>query len=215
MRGARNLLLAVLIGLAGAFASCSGDDANATLLEQLEQKGFFEFCSGADCSSVRREIADNGWPGIFSETGRYFPADSESLTESGVGRFVESVRPFLEKQGVTIPEITERFDEEYALVVDGEVVPVWTREEIDRELHGNQGGLTWGLSTARTVGLVNSWLAATSSKQRAYAVNGGNDLWIMFLSDDLFQFISTHPGVSPESAPYSPTEDYPWFGQPH
>jgi hypothetical protein len=63
--------------------------------------------------------------------------------------------------------------------------------------------------------IVDELLAAVGSSERVYAVNGGNDLFAFFLTPELHQTVMEHPEASPEGGPYKPTEDYPWFGQPH
>ena len=54
-------------------------------------------------------------------------------------------------------------------------------------------GFLWGVSTVRTFALVNDLLARASSNERLYAVNGGNDLMAIFLTDELWDLITAHP----------------------
>ncbi len=73
----------------------------------------------------------------------------------------------------------------------------------------------WGLATARAFAILDGQLAAAGSPERVYAVNGGNDLCAFFLTPELFQIITADPDADASGGPYKPTEEYPWFGQPH
>ena len=75
-------------------------------------------------------------------------------------------------------------------------------------------GLIWGLSAVRGFRIIDELLTAAGSPERAYAVNGGNDLCLMFLTSELHQVIMEHPEASLRDGPYILKEEYPSFGQP-
>ena len=50
--------------------------------------------------------------------------------------------------------------------------------------------------------------------ERAYGVNGGNDFFVLFLTPELLSLIERSSAASPQEAPYTPSLEYPRFGQP-
>ena len=183
------------------------------LLAQLEELGFFRYSSPETIEEERRTVLRQGWDGVFGENGRLFHADAEDLAEGGFGGLVEEIRPFLERQGVTVPALEEEFDERgYTVLAGGERFPIWTQAEVELE-ERERPGWTWGLSMVRTFAIVNGWLAEAGSSERAYAVGGGNDLFLLFLSPELYAFICGHPEASRGDLPYVPEPVHPWYGQ--
>lgn len=82
---------------------------------------------------------------------------------------IQRVASFLELQGISIPQLEDDFGEEYTLVAGEERFPIWTQAEYERDL--TEPGLLWGLSSARTVQILNNWLERAKSVERAYGVN--------------------------------------------
>jgi hypothetical protein len=131
----------------------------------------------------------------------------------GIGSFIEDVQPFLVAQGVQAPQIEEEpTGEDYVIRVGGVTHKIYDAAELQEDSAGNKPGHTWGLSMARGFKIVNEMLAKAGSAERVYAVNGGNDLFALFLTPELFRIIMTHPAASPKDGPYQPTEEYPWYG---
>jgi hypothetical protein len=189
-------------------------EGHQQLLADLEALGFFRYTEPEALEGFQKAILEQGWPGIFGESGRLFFADAEDLAEGGVSGFLSEVTPFLQGQGVTMPAIEDDFGESYVLLAGEEKFPIWTREESQRELAGERG-LCWGLSAARTVQILNGWLERVESPERAYGVNGGNDFMVFFLTSELCSRIQRDPEASAENGPYVPDPHDPWFGQPH
>jgi hypothetical protein len=183
------------------------------LLAQLEALGFFRYTSPERLKPARHAILQDGWSGIFGEAGRLFAVDAEELAEGGVAAFLEEVRPFLESQGVAVPPLVDHLTVEYTLLAGEEQLPIWTRDDFNRDL-GSEPGRIWGASSARTVQILNRWLQAAQSAERAYGVNGGNDFFVLFLTPELFSLIERSSAASPQEAPYTPNLEYPRFGQP-
>src|SRR6185503_14489904 len=96
--------IALILGLAGLAVSCSKPSAGEVLLGKLEAKQFFKY-AGPNADKLRAEIKDKGWPAVFGDSGRVFGADNLSLAKGGVSKFIEKLRPFLEGQGVKVPEL--------------------------------------------------------------------------------------------------------------
>jgi len=208
--GLRTILVLGVVGLA---ASCAPPAPGEVLLLQLEEKEFFKY-AGPGASKLRSDIREKGWPAIFGDSGRVFGADGLTLAKGGVGAFVAKLRPFLEGQGVKLPILKDDVQQErYTLFVDGAPLPIWTRDDLDREL-GAQPGLTSGIAAARSFALVNRLLEGAKSKERAYAIYSGAALSAMFLTDDLLATVKADPFAAPKFMPYRLTVDFPFFGQP-
>jgi hypothetical protein len=142
-------------------------------------------------------------------------ADAEDLAEGGVGQFLREIAPFLATQKVTLPAIEDATSEDgYTVRVGGASYQIYDAEELERDSSGEEGGLIWGLSSVRGFRIADELLTAAGSAERAYAVNGGNDLFVMFLTPELHQVIMNHPDASRRDGPYILKEEYPSFGQP-
>jgi hypothetical protein len=185
-----------------------------TFVKRLEELGFFKYVGENACDAAQVEFQDIGWAAIYGETGQMFPADAESLAEGGIGEFIRDIEPFLTSQGITVNEVTDHFDENgYSVTVNGREYLIYDADELKRD--EAQPGLIWGLATVRAFALINGLLADASSNEQLYAVNGGNDLFSIFLSSVLRAFICEHPDASPRDRPYLPREEHPWYGQEH
>lgn len=203
----------LVLGLLGATGSCSKPAPGEVLLGQLEAKQFLKY-AGPNADRLRAEIREKGWPALFGESGRIFGADGLSLAKGGVAKFIEKLRPFLEGQGVRVPELKDDLQQEsYTLLVDGAPLPIWTKEDLAREL-GAKPGITSGLAAARSFALVNKLLEGARSPERAYAIYSGAALSAMFLTDDILAVMKADPFAVPKFMPYRLTTDFPFFGQP-
>ena len=193
--------------------ACAKPREGEVLLGKLEEKGFLKY-AGANAEKVRAEIKDKGWPALFGDSGRVYNADGLSLAKGGVTKFIEKLRPFLESQGVKLPAFAEDLRQEsYSLLIDGASLPMWTSDDLAREL-GTEPGITAGLTASRSFALVNKLLEGAGSKERAYAIYSGAALSVMFLTDDLVAVIKADPAAVPKFTPYRLTTDFPFFGQP-
>ena len=201
------------VGLSGLAAACAPPAPGDVLLGQLEAKQFLKY-AGPNADRMRSEIKEKGWPAIFGDSGRVFGADGLTLAKGGVSKFIEKLRPFLEGQGVKVPELKDDLQQEsYTLLVDGAPFPIWTKDDLTREL-GAQPGITSGLAAARAFALVNKLLENAKSPERAYAIYSGAALSVMFLTDDLLAVMKADPVAVPKFIPYRLTTEFPFFGQP-
>jgi hypothetical protein len=200
-------------GIVGLSVSCAPAAPGDALLRQLEAKQFLKY-AGPNADRMRAELKDKGWPALFGDSGRVFGADGLGLAKGGVGKFIEKLRPFLEGQGVKVPQIKDDLQpESYTLMVDGAALPIWTREDLAREL-GSQPGITSALAASRSFALVNKLLENAKSPERAYAIYSGAALSVMFLTDDLLAVMKADPAAVPKFMPYRLTAEFPFFGQP-
>ena len=192
---------------------CARPEPGDALLSELEKVQFLKY-AGANTEKVRNEIRQKGWPAIFGDSGRVFNADGLSLAKGGVTAFIEKLRPFLEGQGVKIPALKDDLKQEsYTLLIDGAPLPIWTRDDLTREL-GMQPGITGGLAAARAFALVNKLLEDAKSPERAYAIYSGAALSAMFVTDEILAVIKADKNAVPKFTPYRLTTDFPFFGQP-
>jgi hypothetical protein len=189
------LLAVILIALLG----CAGSPSPDAFIAELERASFFAHATSHEVRAVKAAIHDRGWPGIFASESRLFPADAEDLAEAGIGSFLDSIAPFLAKQGVVPPPHYDDYTESaYILGLGDQRLEIWRAADWDDPNSIN----AWQLSSARAVGIVNELLAGAGSQERAYLVNGGNDLQAFFLTPRLFDLITKHPDAEPRDAPY-------------
>ena len=112
-----------------------------------------------------------------------------------------------------LPEIVDdRSEKGYIIRLGGAAYQIYDAAEMERDLAGKDLGLVWGLSAARGFRIVDQLLVAASSAERIYAVNGGNDLFALFLTPEIHAAIMQHPDASRRHGPYVPSEEYPSFG---
>jgi hypothetical protein len=133
--------------------------------------------------------------------------DAEDLAEGGIGRayerllpelrkYVEQPAPIEEHDDIDAPSYSVRFGEREFVICE----PV------------DEGFQSWGRATFAFFTIVNDQLV--DSAIRFYAINGGNDLFGMFLT--LAQAKAAQQSIlRRENWPYLPTDEPPWYGQFH
>ena len=133
--------------------------------------------------------------------------DAESMAEAGIKDAYARVLPSLSKyvpQPAAIEEVIDRTNSSYAVRSPGVSYDIYSA--------GTSQEQSWANATFALFDLVNRQLAHHSHK--LYAINGGNDLFGMFLSED--QYRGGIASLKKKSDwPYLPTLDAPWYGQPH
>jgi len=198
--------------LRGLFQSAPRTPPDHTpFLQRLESLGFFTHSSPDNTQSIRAEILRLGWPGVFAHEGRFFHADAEELAEGGILGFLEAVSPFLVAEGVAVPDIQDDLGEDhYKLRWAGREYVVYDASELARE--EEEPGRLWAIATVRTFALVNDLLGSTRSHERLYAVNGGNDLFGLFLAPVQLAEIVAYAGNDARGAPYEVQDAPPWYG---
>src|SRR5688500_13576579 len=73
---------------------------------------------------------------LYTEgTNRDFMADAEDLAEGGVKDFLETIKPFLEKEGVIIDRVSQDFEMDggYSISIEGERFTIYTEPERNAE----------------------------------------------------------------------------------
>jgi hypothetical protein len=189
---------------------------NKSFATQLEEHGYFKGLTPEKAQTLKEDFGQQGWMAIFSESHRFSHADAEDLAEGGIGGFIRKVEPFLTAQGVKLPDIRDEVSERgYVVRVDEVSHKIYDASDLQRDTTGKEPGVIWGLAMTRGFAIVDHLLEAAGSPERLYAVNGGNDLFAFFLTPELHRIIVSHPDADSKGGPYKPTEEYPWFGQPH
>jgi hypothetical protein len=133
--------------------------------------------------------------------------DAEDLAEGGIKQAYDSLLDRLKAHVAQPLAVQERVDGDapsYAVLVEGTEHVVYG-PGVDEED-------AWGRATVILFNIVNGQLAA--SQYRLYAINGGNDLGGMLLTE---REAEEAKKSLPERSdwPYIPIDSPPWFGQFH
>ena len=137
------------------------------------------------------------------------PLDAEELAEGGVVEGYKSVLSKLRKFVENPATIEEDFDDDapsYSVRCCGSQFDIYAPNLDEDE------GNSWGRATVALFFMVNAQLK--NSTHRFYAINGGNDLFGMFLMPA--EATAAQKSL-PNKAdwPYLPKEEDPWYGQYH
>jgi hypothetical protein len=135
--------------------------------------------------------------------------DAEALAEQGINEAYERLLPHLKKYVISPIKIEEQFSSEtgsYSVKAGGE-----TYEIYGPELEGNEVE-SWGRATHALFQIINKQV--TSGDIRFYAINSGNDLGGMFLSQSAVEQ-SKVALKNRQDWPYLPDPTPPRYGQPH
>lgn len=130
--------------------------------------------------------------------------DAEELAEQGVADAYEELWTELSELGIAPAAVSENADAEagtYSVQCGGANYPIW-----DPSIPTSH---SWGLATFALFDIVNRQLA--SHQLRLYAINGGNDLFGIFMTPG--QADRAQRALPRKSDwPYIPTAEPGWFG---
>ena len=136
--------------------------------------------------------------------------DAESLAEGGIASaYEEEIIPALQRLGFNPWEIEEELDPEkpsYTIITPGKNYVIYSP---DVESSGEN---SWGNATFALFDIVNRQLEGTP--YRFYAINGGNDLGGMFLTEKV-RNEAIKSLDRKDDWPYLPESSGPWYGQAH
>lgn len=135
--------------------------------------------------------------------------DSEDLAEGGIGGAHHELLPKIRVHAPDAGPVEDRLDDEvgsYSVAADGRDYPIYAPDLPDGQ------GESWGRATHALFAIVNAQLAETPV--RFYAINGGNDLGGIFLTEEEAESARTALEIR-EDWPYLPTTDHPWYGMFH
>ena len=138
---------------------------------------------------------------------KMFLLDAEGLAEGGILQAYQSVREIILQYVGEDSEIQEVIDDDkpsYTVKCRGQEYPIYSPALPDRE------GQSWGRATHAFFAIVNDQM--TKSEYRLYAINGGNDLGGIFLTQAECD-AARKSLPRKEDWPYLPTLEHPWYGQ--
>lgn len=137
------------------------------------------------------------------------PLDVESLAEGGVATAYDSLLPVL-CQFITNPaKIIEELDNDipsYVVRASESTFRIYAPDLDEEDKH------SWARATLALFSIVNEQLMHAT--HRFYAINGGNDLFGMFLTPDEAA-LAQKSVPDKRDWPYLPSDETPWFGQYH
>jgi hypothetical protein len=135
--------------------------------------------------------------------------DAEDLAETGIKDAYEKLNPIL-KSHITEPaEIVEKIDNDlpsYSVSCSGVAYDIYS------PTLPNSQGESWGMATYALFIIINNQLKGSNVK--FYAINGGNELGGMFLTER--QVTAAKNSLKKKTDwPYLPTLEPPWYGLHH
>lgn len=130
--------------------------------------------------------------------------DAEELAEGGIGEAYAALLPHLREHVPEPVEVEDSFDDESYTVRVGDTERVVYQPGSAED--------AWPLATFVLFDIVNAQLQG--SDQRLYAINGGNDLGGMFLTEQEAE-AARKDLPNRMDWPYLPSTSPPWFGQFH
>jgi hypothetical protein len=136
--------------------------------------------------------------------------DAKSLAEGGMlSAYEDEIIPALQRLGVNPVPIEEELDPDkpsYTVIAPGKTYVIYSRDVKSSEEN------SWGNATFALFDIVNRQLEGTP--YRFYAINGGNDLGGMFLTEAMREE-AIESLERKADWPYLPEDSHPWYGQPH
>jgi hypothetical protein len=147
--------------------------------------------------------------GFTLDSDKLIPLDAEDLAESGIKKAYDSIRSELSRFVPRPAEVQEAVSPDaprYVVKFRGKEYAIYSPELPDDE------GKSWGRAAHAFFSVVNDQL--TNSEYRLSAINGGNDLFGIFLTQRECE-AARQSQVRREDWPYLPTLEHPWYGQPH
>jgi hypothetical protein len=135
------------------------------------------------------------------------PLDAEDLAEEGIQDAYNAITPYLAEHGIQARPVTGDLDSSrgrYSVTFSGHRYAIFGP--------GTSGADSWGLATYALFDIVNRQL--TASEVRFFALNGGNDLFGIFMPTAQAEH-ARHALPRKRDWPYLPTPEPPWFGMFH
>jgi hypothetical protein len=120
---------------------------------------------------------------LVSTDRRSYPADTEDLAEEGIGEHILRLKGVLAAEGVTLHSVAdhaENFD--YRVTVNGETYLIY-----DDYIYNHS--VVNGIAQKRFLEIVDALLRDAGSDERLYAIYGGNEGRVIFLTEEMFNFL--------------------------
>ena len=172
-----------------------------SMIIELDALGFYKHTNNQLINGIKEKSNRTGYL-FWDETGRIYKCDAEDLAEGFIGEFFNEIAPFLIKEGVTLESYKQSYTgDTYEIVVNHKKFLIWN-DEIDSHLD------EWELATNRTFSVVNLLLQEAGSKERLYSLYGGNDLFAVFLTEEMYETIKKSKLIKETEKPLRHEEDF-------
>ena len=135
--------------------------------------------------------------------------DAEDLAEGGIKNAYQSVAKVLGQyvsEPAQVQEVLDNNAPSYLVRCGDREYVIYSPSLPDEE------GQSWGRASYAFFSIINNQLK--NSEYRLYAINGGNDLGGMFLTQPECE-AARKSLQRKEDWPYLPTDKHPWYGQYH
>jgi len=172
----------------------SNHDSNS-IINSLKNLGYFKYVSSTELSHVLTQARNNLEKGLEISLSdnpdidpmyldyRMYNADAEDLAEGGIGELLEKMRPLHKNIGANSSIRDDKTSEKYDVVINDKRYSIFTAETI--------GSFdSWEIAFVRFLNITNELLKNANSQERLYGMYGGNDGIVIFLTEDLYQFIT-------------------------
>lgn len=137
---------------------------------------------------------------------RSIQLDAEELAEGGIAEAYRKLLPEVMRYVPEPAQVHESLDPStpsYSITYGDEVFVIYEPGKEDD---------SWGRATFALFAIVNDQLTRVRSDYHFYAINGGNDLFGMFLTQADVE--AARASLPTRDWPYLPDDQPPWFGQP-
>lgn len=162
------------------------------IVDRLIEMGYLKYVSDARKDEVRGQLIetmrqnflDSDWDDkCISADKRTYGADSEELAEGRIGEFILEMKEVLEREGVRLGDVQDEYgDEQYNVVING------TRHLIRTQDVAESTDI-WASALKRHLEIVNELLKTANSRERLYAIYGGNDGRVILLTEEMNEYL--------------------------
>ncbi len=201
------LIFGIIIGLIGfgLFAKTKKNNAQPVskvsakeFVAELEKLGYYKYADKKNIDSLKNDLIENYDPtnelvSIWDDdTGvpldyRYYWCDGETVYEQGgFTEMLEQVKPTFDKIGLTI-KVNDHFEEwddknkwlNHRITINGTEYVIFK----------NFKETGWGEAVMRFAEIINTEAEKQSIDERIFLASGGNDGRLIFLTDELYDYI--------------------------
>jgi hypothetical protein len=176
------------------------------VLQELIRMGYLKYVPEGKQEVVKRQLLaslrqgflEGDWDeDLVTSDRRGYPADNEELAEGRIGEFLLPMKEVFAQEGVQLESIEDDFQEDYYdVLVNGERFRVY----------GTPVGNSWAVSLRRFLEIVNELLQRAGSRERLFAIYGGNDGRAIFLTEEIHQYLGRLPCIDRGWMPYRPED---------
>lgn len=179
--------------------------ARNSVINKLEEMGYFKYVPQQETKYVRNLAYKSLENDILADSSnipdddserhpdyRLYSADNENLAEEGIGLVIQKMKYVLEKEGVHLETIEDDYTrddtkgDKYNVVINGTPYQIFTKE-MTAEITAS--GEFWTIALRRLLEIVNELLEKAGSSERLFGLSGGNDGMVIFLTNNMYEYI--------------------------